>query len=57
MREYTCLDCGHSFSWSSVLGDPRCPRCGSTRLRANPWLFGTDHTPSEEDYRTGYFEP
>ena len=57
MREFRCLGCGHAFPWPPALGKPRCPRCGSGRLWANPWLFGTDTPVDPEDYLSGYFEP
>ena len=51
--EYTCLDCGHRFPWSSTdRPEALCPRCGSSDLESNPWLLGHDHADglADEDH-------
>ena len=53
IAEYACRDCRHEFPWFSVDGpDPRCPRCGGTELRLNPWLLLTPDSDglTDEDH-------
>jgi len=46
--KYRCTKCSHEFEKLEELeqeGELRCPRCGSTELEENRFLFGT---PSAE---------
>ncbi len=51
--EYKCTQCEHDFSEVPWMGEEiRCPRCGSERIEANPYLLGTDSAEdlTPEDY-------
>lgn len=53
IAEYICCACRHDFPWFSGDGpQPRCPRCGGTELKVNPWLLLTSDAEglTDEDH-------
>ena len=44
LEEYLCEQCGHAFPSHVAIDEETCPRCGSARLRRNPWLLGTEES-------------
>ncbi len=52
-EEYICEQCEHTFPSRKALSEETCPRCGSAKLKRNPWLMGTDDASclTDADYR------
>ncbi len=57
--EYVCTECGHEFDQKLSNDELRCPRCGSSKLKTNPFLFGTASADelTAEDYTETLLSP
>jgi putative FmdB family regulatory protein len=54
--EYRCEECGEGFEMfvrsASRQAEPKCPRCGSRRVKKSVSLFGVGRTSSDASAAT-----